>query len=380
MMPDPLDIFLAEDATPDERHALRQQMEVDEELRRRVVGWSEALQHQQASWEELLPDRRLLVLHALREGGRDDLLSDEDRALLDAGSDRIDAIQLRMTSFSDLKETVVNDCRAFTACWNSHYAVRRAGDRPAARPRSSRASRWLWRLPVAAALVAFAIVAVLVVQRDGEMASIATADGEVRVIEFADGSSIRLLENSRLDYVPDGRQSVVNRRARLEGRALFDIAPQQQGFLVETPVARVTVLGTLFGVDGAERATEVTLVEGRLAFANLLRKEAAVVLEPGQQSRVEGEAMPTAPVDVALDAALDWTGLFIFRGTTLKEIAARLSSHYDVTIDVHQSLETEQLTGTFDQDEPVVAILRALASAVGAQVEETPSRFRILPR
>ncbi|MFW5972594.1 MAG: FecR family protein, partial [Bacteroidota bacterium] len=201
----------------------------------------------------------------------------------------------------------------------------------------------------------------------------------IEVVEFADGSSIRLMENSRLDYVPVERQSPINRRAVLEGNALFDITPQQLGFIVETPSASATVMGTLFGVVATEEQTDVTLVEGRVALTGADRPDAAIVLEPGQQSTVRRGAMPSTPQDVDVVAELAWTELFIFRSEPLTDIARQLADHFGVRIDVDPSLTGELITGTFDRGESVEAILRTLAAAVDARLEIRSGGFLLAP-
>ncbi len=237
----------------------------------------------------------------------------------------------------------------------------------------------MWRVPLAVAIAGFAVLAVLLLQRESDFELVATQPGETRVVEFADGTMIHLFEDSRLRYVPSERQSLINRKAVLDGKALFDVAPQQQGLIVETSEAVVTVMGTLFGIIGEEGETEVTLVEGRLALSGMSQRDAAVILEPGQQSRVSVDGMPSRPVEVDLDAELRWTGLFVFRSLPLSKIAERLSEHYDVAIEVDPRIAGERLTGTFEHEQPVLTILRTLAAALNARVDESSSGLRIAP-
>lgn len=380
-MRDPLDIFISDDPSPDELRQLRQMLETDADLARLCARWARTVEHHRERWEARLPDRSILLLHVLEESGRADLLTDEDREVLEANRGVLLALDRDFESLDDVRRRIAEDCRVFDEVWQERVVPPRA-DREARRgqTRRGRPSRWLWRIPVAVAVALFAIVAVLIIQRDAALETVATGDDETHLVEFADGSTIHLMENSRLQYVPEEGHSPVNRRAILEGKALFDITAQQQGFIVETPVAMATVLGTLFGVDATGDQTEVTLVEGRVALANQQRKEAAVVLSAGQQSRVFGTAMPTQPELVDLQEALSWTRLFIFRSTALREIAARLSEHYDVRVVVHDSLVEEEITGTFDQDEPVASILRTIAAAVNARVEERGPELHVLPQ
>lgn len=381
-MRDPLDIFFSDAASPEALEELRSRLISDEELRRQVAVWAYAIERERTRWDELVPDRRLLPLLVLRNSNREELLTDEDRAYLEANQEIVNTASRELVSMADVTQKVADECSAFEKAWDEHFAeTRRAPDRsPVVHGSRKTAARWLWRAPIAVAVVSFAIIAVLLFQRGPEFETVSTLAGETRVIEFADGSSIRLFENSRLHYVPDEQQSLIHRKAILDGRALFDVASQQQGMIVETSNAMVSVLGTLFGVVGSEDETEVTLVEGRLAVSGLAQRNAAVVLDPGQQSRVVGGGMPSTPAEVDLDAELAWTGLFVFRGVPLGRIVERLSEHYNTSIEVDGALAQEQLTGTFEHDQPLLSILRTLAAAVDARVAESATGFRIEPR
>ena len=385
MKHDPLDILLSDSVSPDQYDQLRNRMMEDEELRRRLSAWVRVIGLQRARWDELVPDRRLLLLAALRDLNRMDLLSEADLEYLDANADLLTAATEQLLSLDDVKRTIAADAQAFEMAWDEHFVASpssrsRPVDRPpVARPRRSRTARWMWRVPLAVGIAGFAVLAVLLLQRESDFELVATQPGETRVVEFADGTMIHLFEDSRLRYVPSERQSLINRKAVLDGKALFDVAPQQQGLIVETSEAVVTVMGTLFGIIGEEGETEVTLVEGRLALSGMSQRDAAVILEPGQQSRVSVDGMPSRPVEVDLDAELRWTGLFVFRSLPLSKIAERLSEHYDVAIEVDPRIAGERLTGTFEHEQPVLTILRTLAAALNARVDESSSGLRIAP-
>src|SRR5690606_30479500 len=163
--------------------------------------------------------------------------------------------------------------------------ARRMPDRqPALRRRSG--MRWVARGAIGLAVAAFAVVAVLLGQRDSSLVTVRTAEGEVRVVQLGDGSIVRLLGSSVFSFVDPARRAAFDRHARLVGRAFFEIAPAQEGFVVETPTARATVLGTRFGVVADDALTEVVLAAGRLSLAPSASPRHVVVLAPGQASRV----------------------------------------------------------------------------------------------
>ena len=71
-------------------------------------------------------------------------------------------------------------------------------------------------------------------------------------------------------------------------------------------------------------------------------------------------------------AALDvkeWTGLFLFRSTPLREAAARLSQRYGVAITISPDLEAEGVSGTFAREQSLRQILDALATTLNAAVQ-----------
>lgn len=347
-------------------------------------------------------DRSPFALFSLYRAGRAGDLTADEITLVTAHAERLEDMFARHPGLAVAAEDVASAASEFSGMWDAHFegndaateieteraslerrpvapksrrgapAARRAGSKPSlgrtgAPPRRRTAYRWAVRTAIAISVVAFAFVLSQVVQRDADMVTVETADGETRVIDIGEGSRIRLLESSTLSYADP--QSSLIRRARLSGRAFFDVAAEERGFIVETPTARITVLGTTFSVEAPEGLTEVVLTDGRLTLSRRDKLDDLVVLAPGQMSRVVAGAGPTPPVAVDVSRRLTWTGLFIFQSTPLDEIAKLLGDHFVVTIKVEAELSDERVTGTFDQDRSLREILSIIASAVGATVQ-----------
>jgi ferric-dicitrate binding protein FerR (iron transport regulator) len=239
--------------------------------------------------------------------------------------------------------------------------------------RRTSTGRWAVRSAIGLALFVFAFVLMQVLQRDRGARTVETREGEVTIVELSEGSHIRLLGGSKLSFTDPESGSPLFRQALLEGSAYFDIAPEERGFIVKTSNARVTVLGTTFGMNSRDRITEVVLTEGRLTLSSEAQLERFVLLEPGQMSRVTADGSPIDPVDVDISEHLAWTGLFIFKSTPLSTVVRHLTGHFDVPITVEAPLNDERVTGTFEQNQPVETILDVLADAVGGSVEIDPS-------
>jgi transmembrane sensor len=209
-----------------------------------------------------------------------------------------------------------------------------------------------------------------------EETRIAAQDNSVRVVELADGSVVRLMDGASIGF-----DEPFERQLRLRGRAFFDVSHGDAPFSVFSESAIVSVLGTRFGVDASPSSTEVTLVEGRVAVSSAHDRTRMVVLEPGQQTRVDGGAAPREAVTVDLFRALDWTDLLVFRATAMSQVAELLEDAFGVRIFVHRSLADERVTGTFEESSSARDIINALAATLDARVEVgVDGDFRILPR
>lgn len=379
------DPALFEALDPAERDALRRALGTDPDASDALALWRALRARLGTELRRDLPDFDLLVLHAL--GDRPEGLAPEEEARLIAARPALERALAAHPALHAVVRRVHADRDAFDAAWveaSLHSSSpsrpfdavatsvgRRALDRQATRPTGAR--RWAWRSAVALAVVAFAAMSVFILRRDAGFETYETAAGEMRTVELADGSTVRLAERSRL-MVEEGE-----RRVRLTGEAVFEIVPNGDRFVVETPTALTTVLGTTFGVEADAVETEVVLASGAVELAPRAEPEAAVRLEPGQRSRVVGGQAPEAPVRTDVAATLAWTGTWYFQATPLDAIAERLAAHYAVGIDVAPGLASDRVTGPFSSAVPVEETLHALALALDARVEgSAASGFRIV--
>ncbi|WP_457652885.1 FecR domain-containing protein [Rhodocaloribacter sp.] len=374
-MSEAFDPTLFDDAlTPEARQAFRAALEADPALAEAYARWQRVRAAVRHSLDAHVPDRHALVYFALDATGRPDLLTAAEREALEAARPALERAFEAHPALRDVVRRIQAEADDFEAVWETHAAATTSparADRPARRMRRSPARRWGWRIAATASLVLFAVVVTMLVQRERGMVTLRTDEGEVRLVEMADGSTARLMGGSELTYADPAKGGASTRRARLTGRAFFDIVPDRRAFTIETPTALTTVLGTTFGVRADEAETEVVLVTGRVSLASRAARERFVVLEPGQRSRVAAGALPSTPAPVDLAEALDWTGLFIFRAASLADAVSRLSAHYRVPVSLAPELAADSISGTFGQDQPLEAILRTLAATLAAEVRPT---------
>jgi len=364
-----------EELPPEERAALQALLQREPALAQALRHWEALQAHLRERVEAAVPDRRLLVLYALVRSGREALLTPEERAELEAARPALERTLQALPGLETVAEDIAAACADFEEAWAAHFPAT-SGPRPAAerRPRPLyRRPAYRWVVRVALSGVVLALVGILWWQQTGQRVEWAVADGVVEVRTLADGSSVRLVGPAVLRYA-----ARFDRRVQLEGQAFLEVQPDTRPFVVETPEAVVTVLGTRFGVRSADGQTEVVLVEGRVALNGRGRTEAPVVLTPGQRSLVAAGQAPEPPSPVRVPEALRWTGLHVFDGMPLGEIVRYLSDFYGVSIAVDASLADEPIVGTFAQDQPLSEILQALAATLGARVEQLPDGYRLV--
>jgi len=387
------DIIFFEELPPERREAVWNAIRKDEDLARTFAQWREIRAALREQLHTQVPDRRLLVLYALADTGHVDVLSADERAELDAERAGIEQALRMHPGLGDAVQRIQDDQEAFDSAWDAHFASqettessadRRPADRRARPPRSQRsgstARRWAWRVGALAAVVVLAVVSVMMFSEDASPTVVATESGEVRQVELADGSTVRLMADSRLAYTPSRTADDFNRQVRLDaGRAFFEVTTSARPFVVETPTARTTVLGTSFGVEAQSDETRVVLADGRVEVASRTASAPPVALQPGQSSRVSRDAAPTAPEAVDVAEALGWTQLFLFRDTPMNRIANRLAQHYETPVAVDEALRDQAVTGTFEHEQPLPDVLKALAATLNAQVVATESGYRLQP-
>lgn len=381
--------------SPEQRDALRQQMEDDPELVRAWAGWQQVRARFRNRLQQHLTSRRLLVLYALEQEGYGAVLTAEERQLLDASREDIARAIDAIPALEQVVERIQEERADFETTWHRHMggedeessssSARDVGaDRTARSPRSrdpQRQRRWGRRLALVFLLVGLGALAVLFWPQEPSRTTVAVGDDEQRIVELEDGSTVRLRGAATLTYSPEALKGDHREVTLEEGRAFFDVASLdgETSFMVETPTATTTVLGTQFGVTTGKDTTAVVLASGRVRVETLDEStEEAVELSPGERSLVQRGHPPTPPAPVDLTSALDWSGLFVFRSMPLAEIAQRLSMRYDVTITVASELQEERITGTFEREQPVGQILKALATTLAAKVQQEGSTYHFV--
>ena len=391
-------IALCRDLTPERAMELQDILASDPAAAVLLREWCTVRASLVREMGEASVDPEQFVLFVLHEYGRADALTSSEQVRVEEIAPAFRQILANSPGLAAVATDIRRDMQDFEAHWAAWFAeasVREAPASPrASSSRSIRSSRSARRdriparisrrvpaqapssrrrvLQAGIGVAAAAVLATFVfflLPASPDTVTVETTAAEVRTIELPDGSSVRLLGDSRLTYSPGAMDSDETLRVEFEGRALFDIIPSPERFLLVTPDAQVTVLSTSFGARTFEDGTEVVLVEGSLRMSTRQAPDRGVLLAPGQMSRMMA-GVPSEPVSVRVHERLAWTGLFVFHATPVRDILPMLSGHYGVDISADETLLDERVTGRFTQDESLAGTLDIVALAIGAAVEQ----------
>ena len=155
-----------------------------------------------------------------------------------------------------------------------------------------------------------------------------TSVGEQRLVQLADGSSVRLDTDSRIRIRYDSGQRLIDLE---NGQALFTVAHDaSRPFVVAAGDAQVTAIGTVFDVRRHNGAADVTLVSGVVAVAGGGRTER---MSAGHQARITRAGPTTRAVDASAETS--WTeGRIIFRDTPLSEAVAEVNRYLTAKVEL----------------------------------------------
>jgi transmembrane sensor len=155
---------------------------------------------------------------------------------------------------------------------------------------------------------------------------------EQQSVELPDGSRLHLNAHTKLLAAFTALSRHID---LLQGEARFHVEKdRKRPFVVDTPHARVSALGTTFNVQVAARDTDVTLLEGRISVSKLVAHEAAtsgrLELRAGQNVRIQSNGEMAFGRGRTAHAANAWPRqVMAFRHSKLSEVVAAVNRHRD---------------------------------------------------
>lgn len=209
----------------------------------------------------------------------------------------------------------------------------------------------IWIGRVAAILIIISIVAAGMYLYSNQLADkpgleqitlkkkITTADDETKTLKFSDGAKITLNSNSRLIYIyneePSSSSSI---EVTLNGNAFFESGkstiPAGSRFSISTPDGFIRDIGTEFLVDVENELTRVVMQEGIVEVKPRDNGDSGkeIYIKKGELVEFNSKDL-TKRSEVNPTFFTSWaTGFMRFDETQLKEVAAYLQNHYEVTV------------------------------------------------
>lgn len=197
-------------------------------------------------------------------------------------------------------------------------------------------------------------------------ADVATATGERRTLQLADGTALVLNTASAVDIAFTATERRVHLRVGeiLVTTGHADPSPTYRPFVVQTAQGSVQALGTRFSVrrldNGAQDTTRVAVFEQAVQ----VRTEggATRTLRAGEQADFTAAAVqPSMPVEAS--AALWEQGMLLARGMRLADVLAEMARHRSGVLRCHPAVAGLQVSGAIalgDTDMALALLERSL--------------------
>lgn len=228
-----------------------------------------------------------------------------------------------------------------------------------------------------------------------------TDTGEQRTLALSDGSTVELNASTRIRERFTETERAVE---LLQGQALFRVAKNAaRPFVVKSDTATVRAVGTQFDVHRRATGTTVTVLEGRVVVAQILkgdvtptisiqdkRSDAAssvpsakpgIYLGAGEQLNLNDGPGTAHPQRADLDTATAWTQQrLVFESTKLSDAAEEFNrfNSRKLTID-SQELDDFRVSGTFEALDPhsLDRFIRFLRDQPGLSIVESTHRVTV---
>ncbi len=214
-----------------------------------------------------------------------------------------------------------------------------------------------------------------------------TPRGRQFQLVLPDGTKVWLNAASSLRYptVFSGK----DRTVEVTGEAYFEVAKlddpstgKRIPFKVKVnEQTAIQVLGTHFNINSYadEKTVNTTLLEGSVQVTSGTQK---VIIEPGQQAQVAGQAAAGIKVvaDADVEKVMAWkNGVFNFQDASLEEVMRELQRWYNIDVVYEKGVPKLEFIGRMGRDLSLASVLNGLElSSVHFRIEEG-RRLVILP-
>lgn len=210
--------------------------------------------------------------------------------------------------------------------------------------------------------------------------TLSTPRGGQYKLVLSDGSRVWLNASSSIRYPSSFSDD--ERTVEISGEVYFDIntvvaVSSGRGRQKKVPFkvkiispgsvgGEVEVLGTQFNINAYpdEASVRTTLLEGRIKLSpvqNDGKEGDAVVMEPGEQVRLQKDGSLEVLKDVDTEEAVAWkNGLFMMNGASIPAVLRQLSRWYDVDIVYEKGIPEGRITGDIPREMNLSEVLKVM--------------------
>lgn len=201
-----------------------------------------------------------------------------------------------------------------------------------------------------------------------------TPAGEMNMIVLPDGSQVQTNSGTMLLYPESFKGDT--RTVYLVGEANFKVKKNpDKPFIVKSRTMEVTALGTEFNIsaypDNEEMIT--TLIHGKIkvGFEDGMN---SYILSPTQQVTYQSRTKQSVLANANLEDVTAWQkGVFVFRGTIVKEILTTLERRYGIIFQYNSSLFNEDKYNFRFRDkasiEEIMAIIQEVVGGFNYKID-----------
>lgn len=207
--------------------------------------------------------------------------------------------------------------------------------------------------------------------------TISTPLGREYQVQLSDGTKVWLNAASSIKFptVFSGKERMVE----ISGEAYFEVIHNSKmPFKVRAGNQTIEDLGTHFDIKAYsdESLVKTTLIEGA---ASVSAGTQHVTLQPGEQASAVAGSINIAKVDVG--EVMAWkNGFFAFDNANLDDIMRQLSRWYNVSVEYHNTENTQRFTGKIDRSLPLADVLNGLQfSKAHFKINENERKIIVLP-
>lgn len=187
---------------------------------------------------------------------------------------------------------------------------------------------------------------------------------------MSDGTKVWMNAASMMRYPV--KFATDSRRIYAEGEIYLEVAKDaSRPFYVELDGMEIAVLGTSFNVRAyrQEQEIQVTLAEGKVAAR--VGEGETHALTPGNRLSLEKHSGKVNMQVVDVDDVLAWKrGFFVFKKSTLQEVASTLKYWYNADIRLaSEEVARQTYTGVVNKEEPIDTFLKRLEEVSDVRCE-----------